>query len=102
MFGFNPVPKSKQLHKLRIKPTARQRGAVSTKVRQQLYERSKGYCERCGRRKQLQAAHVTRRWKIEGRTTVDDLIHLCVDCHIWADNTAAGRQWLRGLANGSQ
>jgi len=88
---FNPVPKP---NFPRRKPTAKQRGAVTTKVRQQLYERSGGYCERCGYSGQLQAAHVTRRWKIEGRTTVNDLLHLCVKCHIWADNTAEGRAWL--------
>ena len=92
MFEYRPVPKPS--HK-RIKPTARQRGAISTRVRQQLYERSGGLCERCGKRA-AHAAHITRRWKLE-RTTVNDLLHLCVTCHYWADNTAEGRKWLQKM-----
>lgn len=96
MFQYRPVPKPN--HK-RLKPTAKQRGHVSTKVRKQLYERSGGFCERCGRYGGLQAAHITRRWKLD-KTTVDDLLHLCVECHIWADNTAEGREWLRSKEGG--
>lgn len=90
MFSYNPAPKPQRK---RMKPTAKQRGAISTKARQQLHERSGGCCERCGK-KAAHAAHVTRRWKLQ-QTTVDDLIHLCIECHIWADNTADGREWLR-------
>lgn len=93
MFTLNQVLKPQ--HK-RNKPTARQRGAISPKVRQQLAERSQGVCERCGRGGvALQAAHVTRRWQIDGRTTVDDLLHLCVPCHVFADTTKEGRDYLR-------
>lgn len=87
-----PVPKPKFK---RLKPTAKQRGAISPKVRKQLYERSGGLCERCGR-KAHHAAHITRRWKLK-ETTVHDLLHLCVECHYWADNTREGREWLKTL-----
>ncbi len=89
MFGFNPVPKPQYK---RYKPTAKQRGAITPKVRKELYERSGGRCERCGGHA-VHAAHKTRRWKLQ-RTTVDDLLHLCMTCHVWADNTADGRKWL--------
>lgn len=90
-FTLNAVPKPQ--HK-RGKKTARARGAISPSVRQKLRERSKGYCERgCGR-EAVHAAHITRRWKL-GRTTVDDLLHLCLSCHVWADTTAGGRTWLK-------
>lgn len=89
---FLPVPKPK--HK-RIKPTAKQRGAITPKVRRQLYERSGGICERPGCFKRaVHAAHITRRWKLK-ETTVNDLLHLCLECHIWADNTVEGRAWLK-------
>jgi len=91
MFELRPVPKPSFK---RYKKTAKQRGAISTKVRKQLYERSGGYCERCGRYGNLHAAHITRRWKLK-ETTVNDLLHLCVWCHTWADNTKEGREWLR-------
>ena len=94
MFQLNAVPKPS--HK-RFKPTAKQRGAISTKVRKELLECSGGACERCGR-KAVHAAHITRRWKLE-RTTVNDLLHLCVECHLWADTTATGRHWLKEQEN---
>lgn len=87
-----PVPKPKFK---RYKPTAKQRGEVTKKVRDQLEARSGGLCERCGRHG-VQAAHITRRWKLK-KTTVNDLIHLCISCHYWADNTADGRKWLKRL-----
>ena len=95
MFTYNPVPKPQ--HK-RIKPTARQRGEVTAKVRKQLQERSGGRCERCGRSGGLQAAHITRRWKLD-RTTVDDVCHLCVECHQWADSCKSGRDWLEAFGD---
>lgn len=92
LFTLNACPKPN--HK-RNKPTAKQRGAISPSVRIQLAARSNGRCERCGRGGiALQAAHNRRRWRIEGSTTVHDLCHLCIECHGWADNTKAGREWL--------
>ena len=93
MLPFHPVPKPSYK---RFKPTAKQRGSITPKVRQQLIERSGGACERCGRRA-VHAAHITRRWKLQ-ETTVNNLLHLCIDCHRWADNTKEGREWLASLS----
>lgn len=83
----------------RNKPLARNRGAISTKVRKDLAERSQGACERCKRQGvPLQAAHTTRRWQLD-RTTVNQLLHLCLNCHYWADNTRDGRDWLEAVAS---
>lgn len=91
-FTLNAVPKPQ--HK-RNKPTAAQRGLVNQSTRNKLKQRSKGLCERCGRGGQpLEAAHLVRRWRIEGKTTVDLLAHLCLPCHFYCDNTANGRKWL--------
>lgn len=89
---FNPV--AKPSHK-RNKPTAHQRGLINQVTRKRLQQRSEGICERCSiGGVPLQAAHLIRRWRIEGRTTINELAHLCESCHRWADNTAVGRQWL--------
>lgn len=90
MFTLNQVLKPQ--HK-RNKPTARQRGAISSKVRQQLAERSQGVCERCRSARAVHAAHLVRRWKLD-KTTLNDLAHLCIACHQWADGSKEGRQWL--------
>jgi hypothetical protein len=80
----------------RFKPSARQRGAISPKVRKQLRERSNGQCERCGG-VAAHAAHIKRRWKHEVPPTVEDLLHLCITCHAWADQTRDGRDWLKSF-----
>jgi heterodisulfide reductase subunit B len=77
----------------RFKPTAKQRGAINPSVRQRLAERSGGVCERCHSARAVHAAHTVRRWKLK-ETTLDVLIHLCVECHIWCDNTPEGRKFL--------
>lgn len=82
----------------RIKPTAKQRGSISPSVRKALRERSGGRCERPGCHNDAHhAAHVTRRWKLSERTTVNDLLHLCIYCHAWADQTSDGRAYLRQI-----
>lgn len=83
----------------RNRPTAGQRGAISVKVRRELRERSGGICECCRNNLAQEAAHTLRRWKVEDRTTVKELAHLCVACHRWADNTAEGRKWLTEFRN---
>lgn len=99
-FRSNPVPKPK--HK-RNKPTAKQRGAISSEVYQAALERSGGRCERCGSTEGLQCAHLVRRWKIEGRTTVNDVAMLCGPsvnsgtCHHYVDYTAEGKEWAKEL-----
>lgn len=78
----------------RNKPTARQRGLISTKVRRQLRERSGGICERCHYAPAAHACHLVRRWLIQESTTVEFLAHLCVPCHQWADSCKDGRSFL--------
>lgn len=85
--------KAQQLYNKRQTLTAKQRGAISKEVYAEAEERADGCCECCKRGAPLQAAHLMRRWKIP-RTTAKDIGMLCVDCHIWADNTKDGRQWL--------
>lgn len=91
MFQLNAVPKPQ--HR-RNKPTAKQRGSISASVRLQLHERSHGICERCYSARATEAAHTIRRWRIEERTTVQLLAHLCNSCHTHCDNTRDGRLFL--------
>jgi hypothetical protein len=92
----NPVPKPRYK---RTRPTARQRGRITKEVYQAALERSQGRCERCGRNGPLECAHLVRRWRIEGRTTVADVAMLCGPstntgtCHNWVDYTREGREW---------
>ena len=88
---FSPCPKPQ--HK-RNRPTAGQRGAISTKVRRQLRDRSNGICEKCHYALATEAAHLIRRWRLVECTKVTDLAHLCGSCHTKCDQTAEGRNWL--------
>lgn len=96
MFEYNPVPKPKSR---RLKPTTKQRGRISPEVYAGAMERSGGRCERCGNGGYLEAAHLLRRWKIEGGTTVNDIAMLCGPavntgtCHNFIDYTQEGREW---------
>lgn len=83
----------------RNKPTAKQRGQISTKVRKQLRERSLGVCEKCHYALATEAAHLIRRWRIIECTKVTDLGHLCNKCHTECDQTALGRIWLDWFRN---
>lgn len=85
---YNPAEKPQ--HK-RNRPTAKQRGNISPSVRRQLHERSKGICERCHSVRGQDAAHTLRRMDIRVRTTVEDLAHLCKECHIYCDSTLGGK-----------
>ncbi len=95
-FGFNPVSKPSYR---RRKPTSKMRGRITPEVYQAAMERSEGRCERCGCPGPLEAAHLIRRWKIEGQTTVKDIAMLCGPavntgtCHNWVDYTEDGRNW---------
>lgn len=91
VFEYRPVPKPS--HK-RNKPTAKQRGDISASVRLKLHERSGGVCEKCNGATAVEAAHTLRRWKIKGKTTLEDLAHLCKPCHMYGDNTIDGRRFL--------
>lgn len=101
-FGFNPAPKPTSR---RNKLTTKMRGRIKPEVYQGAMERSGGLCERCGKYgsyeyQTLQCAHLIRRWKIEGETTVNDVAMLCLECHFWADNTKEGREWLSNYREG--
>ena len=95
-FGHHPVAKPK--HR-RNKPTTKMRGRIKPEVYAAAMERSGGRCERCGQYRELQCAHLIRRWKIENETTVNDVAMLCGPsvntgtCHNWIDYTAEGKEW---------
>jgi len=94
-----PYPKSEQLATKRIKPTQRQKGNISNKVREQVFERSNGVCERCRSQRATQMAHITSRKQIDHITTDKDLIHVCILCHKWLDETPEGIQWKRRMTD---
>lgn len=89
--------KKKQVAKKRIKPTQRQKGAISINVRHEVQERSNGICERCRSQRALHMAHVIGRKQINHITTAQDLLHLCVPCHKWLDETSEGIQYKRSI-----
>lgn len=100
MFGFNPVTKESQLKHNRIKPTQRQMGNISPKVRKKVRDRSKGLCEvriKCKGSLAVEMAHITGRKQIKHKTTEMDLLDSCVECHRWMDNTVEGIRYRKGL-----
>ena len=96
---FNPVSKKSQLFNKRVKPSQRQMGAISNIVREQVFERSEGICERCRGQRAVQMAHIIGRKQIKQVTTMNDIIHVCIHCHKWLDETPEGIKHKRGLAN---
>ena len=90
-------PKWKQLIKKRIKPTQRQMGNISKKVRELVKERSNGICERCNRQRATQMAHLIGRKQLNTVTTDRHLLHLCVACHRWLDETVEGIKYKKTL-----
>lgn len=93
------ISKKKQLYNKRIKPTQRQMGAISNKVRHKVYERSDGICERCSSQRATQMAHIIGRKQIKHVTTESDLLHLCVNCHKWLDETEEGIKFKRSMSS---
>ena len=91
------ISKKQQLFKKRIKPTQRQMGAISNQVRELVYERSDGICERCSSQRATQMAHIIGRKQLNHMTTEKDLLHLCVSCHKWLDETTEGIKYKRSL-----
>ena len=83
--------KSYQTRGKRVKQTQRQKGEISLSARVEVKERSNGACEICDRQRATQMAHITSRKRIEHKTTSQDLIHVCVTCHKWLDETAEGK-----------
>jgi heterodisulfide reductase subunit B len=103
MFELNAVPKSSQLYQKRNKPTQRQMGDISLKVREEVKERSHGICEvmkRCLGVRGTDMAHITGRKQIKRKTTAEDILHACKECHIWLDETSEGIQYRRKLREG--
>lgn len=93
-------PKSAQLYSKRIKPTQRQMGNITQKVREVVKERSNGVCEvrmKCTGARAVDMAHITGRKQINRRTTPEDLLHSCKACHIWLDETVEGIRYKRRL-----
>jgi hypothetical protein len=93
---YRPVPKPSS-HR-RVRPTQRQIGEISQSVDRELKERSKGICELCGRAKATERAHLIGRKRINHKTTVLDLVHLCTSCHDWLDETPEGIRCRRMIA----
>lgn len=89
---MNEYSKEKQLKSKRIKLTQKQKGDISPQVRLEVWERSNGACEMCDRNRAVQMAHITSRVRIEHKTTKKDLIHVCVECHKYLDETPQGQQ----------
>ena len=90
-------PKSKQLYNKRIKVTQKQKGNISTNVRQQVFERSNGICERCNRQRATQMAHLIGRKQLNTMTTDKHLLHVCIHCHKWLDETVEGIKYKKTL-----
>lgn len=74
-------------------------GAISTKVSEEVEDRSNGVCERCGCARATEKAHLIRRSQIKHMTTKQDIAHLCTNCHRWADSGTDGRKWLTEFQN---
>ncbi len=95
--------KAQQLHSVRIKPTQKQMGDISPKVRKQVRERSGGVCEvrvKCDGARAVEQAHITGRRQLKHKTTADDLLDSCVACHRWIDNTSEGIRYRKSLRAG--
>jgi hypothetical protein len=95
-----PYSKEQQLYKKRIKLTQRQMGEVTQKVRDAVKRRSLGRCEvrrRCQGAEALQMAHITSRKQLTRRTEPEDILHSCVECHVWLDQHPDGIRFKREL-----
>ena len=92
-----PYSKADQLRNNSQKLSQRQLGEISPKVDKQLKERSNGVYERCDAARAEERAHITGRKQIKHKTTVDDLLHLCVPCHNWLDQQPEGIRHRKSL-----
>jgi hypothetical protein len=52
--------------------------------------RSKGKCERCGRKDTLQPAHIISRNNRTLRWDIQNILCLCAGCHFWAHQDPLG------------
>ncbi len=95
--------KEQQLYSRRIKPTQKQMGDISQKVRKEVRERSGGVCEvrvKCNGARAMEQAHITGRKQLNHKTIAEDLLDSCVECHRWLDNTPDGIRYRRNLRSG--
>lgn len=95
-----PCSKESQLFNKSQKLSQKQMGDISQSVDKQLKRRSEGVCElqeKCTGAFAVQRAHITARGKLTAKTTVNDLLHVCVACHIWMDREPAGIRFKRKL-----
>lgn len=62
--------------------------------------RSKGKCERCGKKENLQCAHIySRRYK-HLRWDLQNVVCLCAGCHFWAhQNPTEFAFWVETIRN---
>lgn len=91
-------------HHKRSGPTQRQMGDIRPKVRKEVRNRSDGICEvrvKCLGARAVQQAHITGRKQITHRTTADDLLDSCLECHKWLDETPEGIRYKRKLQEGT-
>jgi len=95
MFGFNPAPKPSKHGRGGL--TQKQKGDISQSVDKELKDRSKGVCELCGKAQATERAHLTGRPHIDHKTKVTDLLHLCMKCHDWLDETPEGIRAKRAI-----
>lgn len=95
-YGFHPVDKPGK--SVRVKLTQREKGEISTSVDRQLKERSHGLCELCDNELATERAHLIGRKHINHKTRVTDLLHLCMKCHDWLDETPEGIRARRAMA----
>lgn len=82
------------------KPTQKQMGNISQKVRKQVRERSQGICEirvKCHGSPAVEQAHLTTRGTIKHRTTAEDLKDSCVPCHRFLDTTGEGVRYKKSI-----
>lgn len=92
---INSAPK--RTKSVRIKPTQRQMGEISNKVRKQVAERSSGVCELCHTLGAVQMAHIIGRKQLTELTTAKTLLHVCLPCHDWLDKSAEGIRFKKKL-----
>lgn len=59
----------------------KKRKDIPNEIRKQVYERSNGVCEWCNSQRATQMHHKKYR-SAGGLDTGDNLIHVCVECHI--------------------
>jgi hypothetical protein len=104
IFTYNPVSKESQLFNKPVKLSQKQLGDISKTVDKQLKRRSEFICElqeKCTGAFAVQRAHITARGKLTAKTTVNDLLHVCVECHIWMDREPKGIIHKRKLKEGA-